>query len=369
MLSPNYINHEIPERVVELMNDIETDMLKRVAHYIRKFDKVTGSAEFLSLKQSQYGLLYNDLVKIVAEYAGRTEEEIRRAFTDAAITSLKSDNKVLGTAGAGVNFGAASVGAMEQTLQAAIQRAIDINNLSNTRCIQSAMAEFTRAIDRAFLAVSTGAESFDTAYRRAVVDIAEQGITEVTYSSGGKEYHYTVEAAIRRAIITSVNQTVGTLQMMNLERMGGNLVQTSSHAGARPSHAVWQGRASWVFTPVRGYESFKEVCGYGEVDGICGVNCRHSFGPYLEGNPLSYERNPAKELGISNDELYYLEQQQRYCERNIRKYKKRKAVYEAAGLQEEAAKANVKVREWQARTRELIRDNPPLRRDYTREQI
>ena len=34
------------------------------------------------------------------------------------------------------------------------------------------------------------------------------------------------------------------------------------------------------------YPDFIETTGYGEVDGLCGVNCRHSFSPFyniLEG--------------------------------------------------------------------------------------
>ena len=64
MLTPNYINNQLPKRLVSLMGEIETEMLKRVAHYLKKYGKVTGTAEFLLLKQTQYNLLYKDLLEI-----------------------------------------------------------------------------------------------------------------------------------------------------------------------------------------------------------------------------------------------------------------------------------------------------------------
>jgi hypothetical protein len=53
-------------------------------------------------------------------------------------------------------------------------------------------------------------------------------------------------------------------------------------------------------------------------------------------------------------------------ERQIRKWKRRKV----GSLDEEnRAAAQKKVREWQKRIREHLKENPQLRRDYQREKI
>jgi hypothetical protein len=54
------------------------------------------------------------------------------------------------------------------------------------------------------------------------------------------------------------------------------------------------------------------------VTGLCGANCRHSFGPYFEGQHNPFEQFDDEE----NRNLYELEQQQRTLERRIRKTKR-----------------------------------------------
>ena len=374
MLTPNYINNEIPKRMVELMGEIEADMLRRVAYYISRYNRVTGTAEFLSLKQTQYNLLYDDLLKIISEYSGLAEREIRAIYEQSAIKSIDYDNRII-SAARGANYAlpaasTATAAAMQQTLEAAIARAIDIQNLTNTRCLQSALDAFTRATDRAYLSIATGADTFDNAYKQAVDELAKSGLTVAEYNRNGKTINYSIEAATRRNLITSIGQLTGEIQLQNLAMLGCHLVQTTSHAGARPTHAVWQGKVFWVGTQERGYGSLVDDCGYGQPDGIKGVNCYHDFFPYLEGAPLAFDRDPAKnQLGIDNDELYELTQKQRYLERKVREAKKAQRVYDGAGMTTEAQNAARLVRERQAAVREFLEQHPLLRRDYTRERV
>ncbi len=51
-----------------------------------------------------------------------------------------------------------------------------------------------------------------------------------------------LESATRRAIMTGCNQTTAELQLARMTELETDLVETTSHAGARPTHAVWQGR-------------------------------------------------------------------------------------------------------------------------------
>lgn len=375
MLTPNYINNQLPKRLVSLMGEIETEMLKRVAHYLKKYGKVTGTAEFLLLKQTQYNLLYKDLLEIIARYGEKTKSTIAETFNESAVRSVEYDNRLIANAAkAGVfkptaTVATASREAMERTLKTAIQRAINIQNLTNTKCMQSALDAFTRASDKAYLSVLNGAKAFNAAYRSAVDELAENGITIVEYSRNGKTFNYTIEAATRRNLITSVNQTAAMISIQNATALGSNLVEVTSHAGARPSHAEWQGGRYWINSPVKGYGSLVDICGYGRADGLCGINCYHSFFPCFEDTPKAFDKNPARKLGIDNDKLYELNQKQRGIEREIRNAKRAADIYKSTGLTEALNKANVQVREKQAKMREFLAQNPILKRDYQREQI
>lgn len=381
MLSPLYLSSELPQRMTSLMSEIENEMLARVAYYVRQYGRVTGTAEFLALKQTQYGLLHRDLLKIVAKYSGLTEAEVAAAFTQSAANSLAYDNRILKNYEAaglftplhpiGATLGTtASAAAMQRTLTAAINRALDIQNLTNTSCVQSALEAFTRATDKAYLSIVSGAQSFDAATRQAVDEIAQMGLSVVEYDRSGREIHYSVEAATRRTLITSVSQVCGQIQEMNLLALGCSLVQTTSHAGARPSHAEWQGGKYWLGKRVSGFGSLVDDCGYGSVDGIKGINCYHDFFPTTPDAPSAFDRDPAKnQLGIDNDELYELRQKQRYHERQIRAAKKQQGVYEAAGMTKEAKASGALVRQRQAEIRDFLKENPILQRDYTRERV
>ena len=120
------------------------------------------------------------------------------------------------------------------------------------------------------------------------------------------------------------------------------------------------------------------MCGLGKADGICGINCRHSYYPYFEGMSRHYDAEAVaalskKEYAYTSQDgekheytRYEAEQAQRRIERQIRRYKKRVAVFESAGLQNPEAKA--RLGEWQAVARDFVKQTG-LRRDYAREYV
>ena len=89
--------------------------------------------------------------------------------------------------------------------------------------------------------------------------------------------------AVRRAVVTGVNATALKLQETLMDEMGCDLVETSAHAGARPSHAVWQGKIFGRSGTHPKYPSLVEGTGYGTGEGLGGWNCRHSIMPFFEG--------------------------------------------------------------------------------------
>lgn len=85
------------------------------------------------------------------------------------------------------------------------------------------------------------------------------------------------------------------------------------------------------------------------------ANCRHSFWPYIEGvseraytdeelESMKPENRPKIKFEGREYDDYQATQKQRQIERTIRKIKRRKAAFEAAGLTEDAQAANSKLR-------------------------
>ena len=132
----------------------------------------------------------------------------------------------------------------------------------------------------------------------------------------------------------------------------------------------------------RHYEALEDATGYGSVDGPCGVNCRHGFGPYRAGAPRAYDPDPRHPSGLPGDEVYRLEQGQRRRERGIRRAKRELDGAEAAharqgGLASRAdvMRARERLSARQRGMREYVADanarsctgRPVLHRRYDRE--
>lgn len=103
------------------------------------------------------------------------------------------------------------------------------------------------------------------------------------------------------------------------------------------------------------YPDFLEKCGYGSVTGIGGANCRHSYWPYIEGvsertytdaelEAMKPENRPKIKFEGKEYDDYQATQKQRQIERTVRKLKRRKTAFEAAGLTEDAQAANIRLR-------------------------
>ena len=218
--------------------------------------------------------------------------------------------------------------------------------------------------------ISSGAIDPTAAVKSAVKALAKEGVSAVTYPSGHTD---SLEVAVRRATITGVNQTCLQLQEARADELGVDLVETTAHAGARPSHAEWQGQIFSRSGRSRKYPDFVSSTGYGTGAGLGGWNCSHSFRPYVEGMPRAYSKGLLDSYGARDYEYngqkmteYEALQQQREIERNLRRWKRENLAMKAAGL--DTTESATKIAKWQSTQKDFIRQTG-LKRQADREQI
>ena len=118
------------------------------------------------------------------------------------------------------------------------------------------------------LQVSTGGFDANTAIRNAIKELTRQGLTTVDYASGRT---MSVEAAVRMNVVTGVNQTALRLQDTLADEMDSDLVETTAHSGARPSHARWQGQVFSRSGKSKKYPDFRRATGYGTGPGLAAL--------------------------------------------------------------------------------------------------
>lgn len=360
--------------IAALYGKFAQSVLNEIARLLRN-KKLDNRAKWMMQRLTESGLVYERALRELEKLSGISERELRRAFMKAGVKAVQFDDLVYVAAGLKplpLNLSPA----MAEVLAAGLRKTGGvIRNLTLTVPLR-AQNLYIDAVDMAYMQVSTGAFDYITAIKNAVQDVADKGLTVVRYPGRTEQ----LDVAVRRAVLTGVSQTTGELQLARAKEMNVNLVEVSAHIGARNkgtgpmNHESWQGKVYSIEGSTPEYPNLFEVTGLGTVEGLLGVNCRHSFYPFFEG--ISKELYTQKELDsyanktvtYKGEEIsvYEATQQQRAIERKIREWKRRLETMEAAGY--DASFEQSKVREWQARMREFVSETD-LIRQREREQV
>ena len=351
MLTPDQLD-ALPRRFVQLWQQVEDDILQDIARRIKKMDELdplTPTAIWQAWRLAETRAVRSNTVATLARYTGKSRAEIKRLLEAAGAQTLAADDAVYTAAGLDpppVNQSPALLNLLNAGYR---QTCGTWQNLTATTA-NTVTGTFEDRLSRAWGLVSTGALDYSTAIRRTVDDLADT-MPYITYPSGHTD---TLEVAARRAVLTGVNQTCAKLQLARMEEMDCEFVEVTAHEGARPTHAVWQGRVyhrgGAVVQDGERYEDFETATGYGTGPGLCGWNCRHNFYPFYPGFSVrNYTDERLAELDARNIPYggglytrYEITQMQRALERRVRKYKRRYLAETAAGVDAGQSAAKLK---------------------------
>lgn len=366
MLTPEYLQ-SVPDAMVELYAQAEADILADMARRINGFDMFIPSAQYQMQMLEEMGALRSDIVAELSRLTGKSKKELTAIMREAGMETLAADEAIYKAAGLSSSPAAASPAVLE-VLAAGLKKTNGLfTNLTKTTA-NTATKQFERALDRAYMQISSGAIDPATATKNAVKALAKDGVGAITYPSGHVD---SLEVAVRRAVVTGVNQTCGKMQEARADELGCDLMELTAHAGARPSHAEWQGQiVSRSGRP--GYLSLDDI-GYGTGAGFKGWNCNHDWRPYFEGMPRTYSKElldsyEAKAYEYNGQKMteYEALQQQRNIERNLRRWKRENVAMKAAGL--DTTESAAKIAKWQGVQKDFI-NQTGLKRQTEREAI
>ena len=359
MLTPDQLE-ALPRRFVQLWQQVEDDILQDIARRMKslgELDPLTPTAIWQAWRLAETRAVRGNTVATLARYTGKSRAEIKRLLETAGAQALAADDAVYTAAGLDpppVNQSPALLNLLNAGYR---QTCGTWQNLTATTA-NTVTGAFEDRLSRAWGLISTGALDYSTAIRRAVDDLADT-MPYITYPSGHTD---TLEVAARRAVLTGVNQTCAKLQLKRMEEMGCEFVEVTAHEGARPTHAVWQGRVyhrgGAVVQDGERYEDFETATGYGTGPGLCGWNCRHNFYPFYPGVSVrNYTDERLAELDARNIPYggglytrYEITQMQRALERRVRRYKRRYLAETAAGVDAGQSAAKLKAARQQLST-------------------
>lgn len=340
MLDPDYLDRA-GDMVAGVYSQIESEMLAFLCGLLLDQDATElgqrGATALNLLAQSAAP----QLMAIVEGHRAEIGEAVAATVEDALSRSDAADAAAIGAAAA------EALRTLPRQVELTARGIAAILERDNVAMEQGALGLWQRCVAEAVTKVNTGAETAERAIHGAVRRMMREGVSTVTYrdpTTGEQTVTNRVDVAVRRHVRTQIAQDGMRRTLDICGQAGIRLVEVSSHGGARPEHARWQGRVYSLdgeaeVDGVR-YGDFYEETGYGKVDGLGGANCRHSFGPWLPGTPRMYQPNPGHPSGLPNEEVYRLTQRQRDRERGIRRTKR-----ELAGAQliadRDASLANV----------------------------
>lgn len=299
-------------------------------------------------------------MRLWAEWEGRVTSGVESAWREAM---AEEDDEIVSTLTRRLGGRSYETGYAANVAASAARGMAEIMRRENISLAASAEREWYAATAEAVLRVE-GGDSPRRAIGDAVSRLSKLGITTIDYKSGVST---SVDAALRRHLVTQANQARNDVLWRRMDEWGCDLVYTTAHYGARPTHAVWQGKVFSRSGRSAKYPPLVEATGYGTAAGLCGVNCRHRMVPYVEGASKLPDTDYSEQerlTGMTGGEYYAATQAQRRLEAAIRATKREVSVGEVAGADMTAGR--VRLGDLQSKLRAHCREHH-LRRDYGRE--
>ena len=357
----------LPEDLAELFRALELVLLDEICSRLKVADELNEVTVQDIKALRAHGIDLKKIKKAIQKATGISEQKLNKLLDDVVERNQQYYTNVIDLAHITQPETLVSI---EDTWAIYQQTKRDLRNITQSmgflvdagRTMLPPAKAYQWALDSAALQVQSGAINYNQAIKTAVKELADSGLKVVDYESGHRDH---VDVAVRRAVMTGVSQICAKYTEQSSEYLDTPYFEVSAHVGARDkpgpspwsSHKDWQGR---VYSVRVGdiYPSIYDVCGLGAVDGLEGVNCRHRRFPWVEGvSERTYTNEQLEHIdddhGCTFDgkdyTAYEATQMQRRIERTVRKLKREKAAYKAAGLHEDETAVNIRLRRLNAK--------------------
>lgn len=324
MLTDNQLRN-LQNELIDIYSKLEIELIISVAKRLNTYDTVDGTLEWQLRKLSELNVLNKDLLSLISKYSNKTQKAIEDMLKQAMFANLDREyiNQAFKEGLTTIDYSSLSNSPIfKRVLESSVYDLSEHLSFINTKALESAKQSYIKTINRAYVEAETGVFSLNEAVARGIKEMAKKGFKGATYESGRS---IGIEAAVRRDTLSAIISNVNKNAIESAKKLNTNYVEVSKHLGARVSenkianHAGWQGKVYQIEGSSEEYGNLEEETGYGTIEGLGGVNCRHRAYPFFPG--LSVEKkttiDPEK-----NEEVYKATQRLRALERDFRANKK-----------------------------------------------
>ena len=275
----------LPQKLQSYFYNMQNRIIADVARRIQKAGEITSTADYQLNKYLIMGGTTEQIREEIKRLTSKTDAEIADIYNQVINSDYVRYKEIYEQ----INGNFPSIADPEnETLNAWITGIMEqtrgqIRNISESLGFMVPAGNgltftpltniYQKYVDAACMDVVTGSFDYNTVLKRTVKELSRSGIRAVDYASGQVNR---APVAVRRAVLTGVNQVSAKINEKVASDLCTEYFEVTAHAGARPSHAEWQGK-------VYKHSELVSVCGLGDVTGLCGANCRHAYYAFFPG--------------------------------------------------------------------------------------
>lgn len=339
--------NKLASKIAARYQDLEERIMQDIVRRIVKAGEITSTADWQINRLRILGYSSEDIEQEIKKTLNASYPEMFELY-DKVINWEYVRNKDIYEQINAKYIPLEGNGQLKQITEAIIDQSFDdLENVTNSlgfyldygngkKVLTPLSQVYTKYLDAACYDIVTGVFDYNSVLRRVVTQLTNSGLRQIDYSSGRANR---VDVAARRAVMTAVSQITEKISEYNAQKLGTEYFEVEWHAGARPTHAVWQGR-------VWSKEQLYSVCGLGTVTGLLGANCYHTYYPFFPG--ISQRNWTDEWLDAKNEEeaepktfdgkeytLYEAKQRQRQMETAMRAQREKVKLLQAGGADQD----------------------------------
>lgn len=252
----------------------------------------------------------------------------------------------------------------ERKLNALIEAVTNDMKKAEVAMLRKANDEYRKAIYNAEVYYNTGAGTLSQCVDMATKDFLSRGISCIEFANGAM---VGIDSYARMALRTAQTRAYLQGEATKRDEWGVSTVIVNKRGVACPRCLQWVGRVFyddvWGSAPIPTPEKYPRLS-EAIKGGLYHPNCKDVHTTFFEGISTPPEPMTAEEKKEAA-RVYDLEQQQRYNERQIRKYKR---LSEGSVDPDNKEAYQKKLKAWQAKQREFVKANGDvLKRRYENE--
>lgn len=362
--------------VVGAFQDIEMELIKSMKRNMKRHigeemqeginwsqwqaEMLNGLAEYKAensqMLKGYYSTINEDIEDLIQQAYATGESELEIELLEAIRDGYKVNPPTKGKATTQGEFFRIN----KEKLNALIKSTTNDMKKAESAILRLTNDVYRKTIFNAQMFYNTGASSLWQAVDMATKDFLSAGINCIQYANGARVNI----ASYSEMALRTANKRANLMGCANKrEEYGIHTVKITTHNSACPMCIPWQGRVYIDDVYGAGTKAESKASGYPLLSvavngGMFHPNCKNGLSTYYEG--INQEpKAPTQEQSKEMVRRYNLQQEQRLCERNIRKYKR----LEAGSIDPDNVKHYAEKREqWTAQYNKLIDANPDVLR-------